>query len=61
MKLHLKLVLDVKYDVPDKEIANYLKHRLHFICDEAMRQGMLTGESEAEVDTCSWKVKELKR
>lgn len=43
-------MLDVLYDLNGTDI-NELRNRLHYIAQHAAGEGLMTGESEAEVDT----------
>lgn len=56
MKLHLRLTLDVEYEVDTPDVESYLRDRLDYIPTLAAGEGLLTGNLDAEVETWTCKV-----
>jgi len=56
MKLHLRLTLDVEYEVDTPDVESYLRDRLDYIPTLAAGEGLLTGNCDAEVETWTCKV-----
>jgi hypothetical protein len=56
--LHLRLTLDVEY-FPHGVAVGELKDNLYGLVQRGMGDGLLTGESTAEVDTHSAQVEEI--
>ena len=51
MIIKLRLALDVDYEIHDEATTSELYGRLFHIAQSAVSDGLLTGDSEAEVET----------
>lgn len=58
MKTKLRLTLDVEY--AEVEDVTFLENALYDLVLRAVGEGLLTGCSEAEVDSYTYKVEEMK-
>lgn len=59
MTIKLRLTLDVEYELNGEE-ACFLKNNLESLVFRAMGDGLLTGDSDAEVECWTCEVEEMK-